>query len=1495
VPKKTGIRDIAESFFGDDELDWFDDEAAEEAPAQVAASETLVGVLDGPALPPPPEPELPPEPVEEVPVPVPGKLFEAEAAPEAEAMPRPMTLAPAEIAPLDPVPEPVPEPVRAAPQPTILPEPPEELPTEPWAIVAALLGEDGRPAQLEQAAWVALRRLADPARAEDLISLVKEPSEMGRRVLADLGYRGSDAAAAAAAALELAKQSDRPGDWWQVVMRAQRVEQLESAAEAGFTPAWGELLHLRRDPVAARRVIESYTSLPYLEAVRALLNDDPAEGLQHLGAVLEADPTNPHAAFLLLRAARYRAPGTAALLDTVAQAWREPAASVFRWLASSAWRDEDNDEARLASLKAGQGFGPARKLWSREALRVSDPKARLAAWEHQLPDNAPATLIRAAIALSSGLTDQVPELKQLLDGPFAPIAARLELAIPDRTAVEHGWLSGDPSALELVAEGSIFAKWRLAEHSGDWSDLAKALDTAELWFLVSVTSDHPEAADRAVTAPKGYMAAVRQAWAAQDSSLLPESVDSERGQALLNTTRLALGDQLPAGQDPTDPVWIARQDLQDPTGWSRRADNGLERFVASVMAGVAPLDAMASWATSEPAHPIVQAVLGANEDDPDARAESILAATWDAQRPFSADEIRAVAGSGKEPLLTIGALMSWAVDDLDAADMIATAGETDVLAQIHAAVLAARGISPSALRKLADRHAGHADTLWALYRAATHTGDRDLMMAVGQHLLALPGGDEKEQLLLHLPAELSAEQLAVVAEIAPTHPRALTAALASATDPAAIAELTKGQPAWEVAMLVDQLGDQSASVDAWRAAATEDAPLVAWFGFHAACEAAEEWADALVALDGLSARVISPQARALVDDRRHSILVERLGDSDAALAHFQAAVESRPDDIAAREALIQIAIERDAIEMATEHLDALAGMSLDDASALRVRVRRGELEEARGELDIARQAFMDVLDIDDSHGGARSALRRLARKREDWEELVLLLKQDAADASNPVSILEEIAHLRATHLSDPELTLEAWLDVTAIAPDNVTGLNAAFEIARTLNRFDIVERVGEALYGYLEGDDAASIGLTMGHIASENERDADALRWMERVADSHPSEASLSSLEALFRRRREWEKVVEVLQRQIALGDEHNTIARVLEISRIRRDQIGDREGAYEAFLRVLDQEPGNQEALRYVAAHQFATGNMEDAGRSYETLIPLLEEADVDDFEEVMENTRVFYRHGRCLEAAGNLDAALGRYEEAIELCSSHVATLRAFAPLLAKVGQFERAEQAYRSLLALTSGSGEPDDQRAAVYTELGDVELKLGKLEKAFKRFTRARDLHPGFVGALEGRAKVFEAREMWEEMLVEYNWVIQNAQDRSLVVRAYNTKGRVLDRQRGRVDAARLHYERSLSFDPNQAVAYWWLSEIAARTSDWDRVRECGVRGLALNEMPEAVKARLHVAMAGVSLNSNDMSSAQAHLAHAARGGIDVEPNLTAVAAVLKELGGQDLPA
>ncbi|MEO0601220.1 MAG: tetratricopeptide repeat protein [Myxococcota bacterium] len=663
----------------------------------------------------------------------------------------------------------------------------------------------------------------------------------------------------------------------------------------------------------------------------------------------------------------------------------------------------------------------------------------------------------------------------------------------------------------------------------------------------------------------------------------------------------------------------------------------------------------------------------------------------------------------------------------------------------------------------------------------------------------------------------TADTTGMLTELVDQPPEALAEALADA-----------GQPGQAAAVLYDAL--PTFADDPSRT-------FVATVLLEQLFEEAGDWPMAYDMLVRRRASTNDPRTVGLADEKIRTVLAEHLPETDAAWDLYRELHAASPADREITESLARIAGARGEVAMAIEFLDELSETASSAAESARYQRRIGEVYERANQPNDSRAAYLRALEYVSYDADALGGLKRLAEAQQDWPELVSVLKREAALAEGlqKLELLRRVAEVIEDHMGSVEDAMAAWRAVVDLSPRDEQALQHLLQLSEQGAQWEVFVTTGEALAELLTGPARAALLRRVGIACEDHLGRSDAAVFYQKAVSVVPPDAiAAQRLEKAARARADWSAAVRALslQAEADIADDER-VAALLSAAEIEVELRHDRESAAAFYQRILELQPSHEPALRFMAQHLFEAGQYAQAMPICQRLEPVVERGqDLDDFDVRMDLANFYFSFAEMLRFQGDNAEALPRYERTLELNPTHLPSLEAVGPLYTESEQWQQAERVYRSLLQLSGGTGDRV-KVASTYTALGLVERRLGNIDKAYKRFNKALELHSNHVGALKGMALVLEDRGDWSNLLNVYNNIIYHASVPEDVVDAYMTKGRILDTELDRQDKAAQHYQRSLDFDPHQPVALLRLAELAMRRSAYREAGDLAEKALQLD--------------------------------------------------------------
>ena len=596
---------------------------------------------------------------------------------------------------------------------------------------------------------------------------------------------------------------------------------------------------------------------------------------------------------------------------------------------------------------------------------------------------------------------------------------------------------------------------------------------------------------------------------------------------------------------------------------------------------------------------------------------------------------------------------------------------------------------------------------------------------------------------------------------------------------------------------------------------------------HAAWELGD-WNQALAGLQSISKSAVSEAAREEADELSQELLADKGVTSDGAFEFYEQLYGRDPGNVVALRGLGGIHFARNEMGDARKYYEALAEHAQDSQQKAEASTHVGLIAiEAENDTDTGVIHLEQALELDGSHKPAIVALKNLYSDQENWTSLVGVLAREASLAApdRRLPMFVEIARIWQEQIGNEKVAGLSWKKVLGLDPSNPQACAGLMQLHEAAGNWTEYLDVADRTLGALTGAELRARQAELGGVARDKAQDSDrAMAYLRAAAEGdQPSPEALEHLREIAREHGDWEQLIN-LSRTLSqvTEDPEARVGLLLEAAELREDPLLDREGAAELFAAVVEQDPDNAKAQRFFVNYWFDKERWGDAVTAFERYLPIIESLDVADNEDArFEATEFHSRYGVVLTNTHDDTHVLEHFARALELTPTHLPSLQAIAPLYHDAEMWDETRTVCQSLLRLGGGNDE-DLARWNLY--LGRAELALGDPAGSLKRFKKALGRDANNIDALEGIAEVHWRSEDWNSLLTTYNSIIKYARDPEQVVRAYMTKGDVLESKLNFTDKAVLHFEKVLMYDKENVPAMVRLGQIALRKGDAERGRK-----------------------------------------------------------------------
>ncbi len=560
-----------------------------------------------------------------------------------------------------------------------------------------------------------------------------------------------------------------------------------------------------------------------------------------------------------------------------------------------------------------------------------------------------------------------------------------------------------------------------------------------------------------------------------------------------------------------------------------------------------------------------------------------------------------------------------------------------------------------------------------------------------------------------------------------------------------------------------------------------------------------------------------------------------LGHPEYAQPYYAQIVQLDPNNVGALRQMGQLYRKNANWQQLGATLTRALDVAVADIDRKEILNELGELLDAQmQQTDQAINYFQRSLEVDGLFLSPLENLERIYSTRAQNRDLVDVLTRKVpainARVSSDANVLAadvatnkaaevaatklRIAGLFEMSLGEPQRAAVVYREVLDVDPASVSAMRGLARVYETLGQWQelvaVLEQELEAV-----NTERERIELLM-HLAKLHEehflKPDIAAQRLEQVLEIDPNhEDAYFALERSYRKLRQWNDLIAAYERHISATNDRSTkIDLYAAIAGTYADEIEDNERAIDAYRNIVDLDESNIEALDALAK---LYDRLDDAAQSIEYMTRVAELT-----SDVRQRVEAFYRIGKALdEKLGDRVSAQERYEMALDLDPSHVATLAALRLLAMDNADYDKAARYLDQEQSYTPAPR----QRAKLLVELGKVrEEMLGDHASAILSFEAAHDADPENEDAAEPLVIEYINTEEWAKAEPLLDLLVRKAgkRDRAEQHDLWNKLGLVATNL-GKDDKALKAYSSAHQLDLTDQTTIRGLAEVSFRLADW----------------------------------------------------------------------------
>ncbi len=584
---------------------------------------------------------------------------------------------------------------------------------------------------------------------------------------------------------------------------------------------------------------------------------------------------------------------------------------------------------------------------------------------------------------------------------------------------------------------------------------------------------------------------------------------------------------------------------------------------------------------------------------------------------------------------------------------------------------------------------------------------------------------------------------------------------------------------------------------------------------------AERWQD----LYGIYEKMldIAPGDQALSDcyARMAKITSDVLLDRDRAIELWRRVLDLRGADPQALSALADLHEQAEDWRELTEVLDSQIRATDDPVARIPLYRRLGRVwGDKLGRERNALECWRKVAEIDPGDVEALRAIADNCRSAGAWEELTDILRRTISVGGHALTTSElkelyaQLGELEGSTLMRIDAAIEAWRQVLRLDAADFRALSALEKLFTQEGRWEECVEVLERRVAALQSpDEKVAVLVQVASIWFDKVGDGGAAtETYERVLEIDPSHLQAStSLEDLYRQRKLWPKLVELLLARIEYVDgPPERIKLFCAIATVYEAQMGDRDSAFVTLQAAFREDYSNDHVAEELERLATATGKWNDLLTEYTQV--------AQGMTDVKQAADLWVKIARWYDSAlDHTEYAIAAARKALSLDSDHLGAMAALADFYRKVGQ-------WKELVTMLSRHAELEqdtERKVVVLLQLAEAfEVQLADAGQATAAYERALRCDERCMRAIDALERLHRRAQAWDRLAEILGKKSQTVSDVDLAVKLRLQVGELWEARLGDNERAVEAYREVLTVDPQNLQALKALEQLHLKAGHTD---------------------------------------------------------------------------
>ncbi len=338
---------------------------------------------------------------------------------------------------------------------------------------------------------------------------------------------------------------------------------------------------------------------------------------------------------------------------------------------------------------------------------------------------------------------------------------------------------------------------------------------------------------------------------------------------------------------------------------------------------------------------------------------------------------------------------------------------------------------------------------------------------------------------------------------------------------------------------------------------------------------------------------------------------------------------------------------------------------------------------------------------------------------------------------------------------------------------------------------------------------------------------AEAIKCFERLLEIDPTDVdAIERLKQMYEKRRDWEKLIRTMEREIELLPEDDQLIRYAEMAELATQRLRKPDVCIGLWQKVLEGDSENPSALANLA-------QLYERARQWEPLAEVLEklvesDTDVASMKQQLQKLGMIYA-----DKIGNDEGAIDAFRKLLELDPSDRRAQEQLKRRYVSLGAWDELETFYAAnekwdeLIRIVERQAEaqdtaPGDRVALLFRAARLWEDKKGKADRAARVYEKILSADPDNVQAAEALTPIYESGNDARKLVSVLEVRFVAASDEASKIDLLGQIGRVFEERLRQPEVAFERYLEAFTLAPTHDDARADVERLAEEMDGWDRL-------------------------------------------------------------------------